>query len=171
MCGVKKTVKKGAYLEGPIHLQPIIQSFQKWAECLRRKRRVSFLLSAQGQSVHAHHRRVTELELTPVGAHTLPRLPNERADPQDSSKAARKSTEAVGSGSALHQSAGAPATAVPASTPASRRMARIQFAVLCWVYFLAGWNDGTTGPLLGRIQTVYSVRLNPSPSAHRSNGR
>ena len=52
----------------------------------------------------------------------------------------------------------APATATPALTPASRRKARIQFAVLCWTLFLAGWNDGTTGPLLHRIQTVYHVR-------------
>ncbi|KAF9448120.1 MFS general substrate transporter [Macrolepiota fuliginosa MF-IS2] len=34
---------------------------------------------------------------------------------------------------------------------------KIQFSALCWCIFLAGWNDGTTGPLLPRIQEVYHV--------------
>ena len=34
---------------------------------------------------------------------------------------------------------------------------RIQFAALCWSLFLLGWNDGTIGPLLPRIQEVYHV--------------
>ena len=34
---------------------------------------------------------------------------------------------------------------------------RIRFAAVCWCLFLAGWNDGTTGPLLPRIQEVYHV--------------
>ncbi|KAF9010235.1 MFS general substrate transporter, partial [Cyathus striatus] len=33
----------------------------------------------------------------------------------------------------------------------------IQFCTLCWTLFLAGWNDGTLGPLLPRIQEVYGV--------------
>ncbi|KAG7448657.1 MFS general substrate transporter [Guyanagaster necrorhizus] len=33
----------------------------------------------------------------------------------------------------------------------------VQFTALCWCMFLAGWNDGTTGPLLPRIQEVYDV--------------
>ncbi|PPQ65344.1 hypothetical protein CVT26_000057 [Gymnopilus dilepis] len=36
-------------------------------------------------------------------------------------------------------------------------LARIQFLSLCWTLFLAGWNDGSTGPLLPRIQEVYHV--------------
>jgi hypothetical protein len=35
--------------------------------------------------------------------------------------------------------------------------ARLQFASCCLALFLAGWNDGTTGPLLPRIQEVYNV--------------
>jgi hypothetical protein len=35
--------------------------------------------------------------------------------------------------------------------------ANIQFAALCWCLFLGGWNDGTTGPLLPRIQKFYGV--------------
>ncbi|KAI0828615.1 major facilitator superfamily domain-containing protein [Trametes gibbosa] len=42
-------------------------------------------------------------------------------------------------------------------TPAMRRKANIQFVTLCWSLFMAGWNDGTTGPLLPRIQSVYHV--------------
>jgi len=41
--------------------------------------------------------------------------------------------------------------------PTQRRRANIQFVTLCWTLFLAGWNDGTTGPLLPRIQKVYEV--------------
>ena len=43
----------------------------------------------------------------------------------------------------------------------SKRTANIQFAALCWTLFLAGWGDGTTGPLLPRIQSVYHVRSVP----------
>lgn len=34
---------------------------------------------------------------------------------------------------------------------------KVQFAAVCWCLLLAGWNDGTTGPLLPRIQEVYHV--------------
>ncbi|OJT08121.1 Bypass of stop codon protein 6 [Trametes pubescens] len=44
-----------------------------------------------------------------------------------------------------------------AKTPAMRRKAQIQFATLCWSIFVAGWNDGTLGPLLPRLQEVYHV--------------
>lgn len=37
--------------------------------------------------------------------------------------------------------------------------ARIQLAACCSTLFLAGWNDGTTGPLLPRIQANYHVSL------------
>ncbi|KAI0642730.1 MFS general substrate transporter [Trametes meyenii] len=38
-----------------------------------------------------------------------------------------------------------------------RRKGWIQFATLCWSIFVAGWNDGTLGPLLPRLQEVYHV--------------
>ncbi|KAH7923445.1 MFS general substrate transporter [Leucogyrophana mollusca] len=44
-------------------------------------------------------------------------------------------------------------------TQSHRLRARIQFGTLCWCMYLAGWNDGTTGPLLPRIQKVYSVNF------------
>ncbi|KAK7057827.1 MFS domain-containing protein [Favolaschia claudopus] len=34
---------------------------------------------------------------------------------------------------------------------------RIQLFTLCWVLFLAGWNDGSLGPLLPRIQEFYHI--------------
>lgn len=36
--------------------------------------------------------------------------------------------------------------------------AKAQFASMCFLYFQSGWNDGSTGPLLPRIQAVYDVR-------------
>ena len=42
-------------------------------------------------------------------------------------------------------------------TKAMRRKASIQFATLCWSIFVVGWNDGTTGPLVPRLQEVYHV--------------
>ncbi|KAG0695920.1 MFS general substrate transporter [Suillus ampliporus] len=34
---------------------------------------------------------------------------------------------------------------------------KIQFVTLCWFIYLEGWNDGSNGPLLPRIQKVYGV--------------
>ncbi|KDR80389.1 hypothetical protein GALMADRAFT_223273 [Galerina marginata CBS 339.88] len=44
-------------------------------------------------------------------------------------------------------------------TREQRLLGRVQFVTLCWTLFLAGWNDGTTGPLLPRIQEVYHVNF------------
>ena len=44
-------------------------------------------------------------------------------------------------------------------TPRMRTRARIQFAACCGCLFMSGWNDGTTGSLLPRIQTVYGVSV------------
>lgn len=38
-----------------------------------------------------------------------------------------------------------------------RRREKIQFVTLCWFIYLEGWNDGSNGPLLPRIQKVYGV--------------
>ncbi|KAI0754425.1 MFS general substrate transporter [Daedaleopsis nitida] len=84
-----------------------------------------------------------------------PPTPAATANDDINAKSLRKSIEMVESGGS--QTGDVPSTATPASTPASRRKARIQFATLCWSLFLAGWNDGTTGPLLPRIQVVYHV--------------
>lgn len=42
-------------------------------------------------------------------------------------------------------------------TPSERRTEWIQVITLCYALFVAGWNDGTTGPLLPTYQRVYSV--------------
>ncbi|KAH9933057.1 MFS general substrate transporter [Fomitopsis serialis] len=53
------------------------------------------------------------------------------------------------------------AETTPAVTPAQRaafrRNARIQFFALCYSFFLEGWNDGSTGPLLPRIERTYHI--------------
>jgi fucose permease len=38
-----------------------------------------------------------------------------------------------------------------------RARLRAQFLALCFSLFLAGWNDGTIGPLLPRIRQVYEI--------------
>ncbi|EJD40210.1 MFS general substrate transporter [Auricularia subglabra TFB-10046 SS5] len=43
------------------------------------------------------------------------------------------------------------------TTAAELRTEWIQFITLCLCLFLAGWNDGTTGPLLPRIQEYYHL--------------
>lgn len=40
-----------------------------------------------------------------------------------------------------------------------RRSSLVHFVSLCWCVWLIGWNDGTTGPMLPRIQEQYNVRL------------
>ncbi|KAK0201452.1 MFS general substrate transporter [Desarmillaria ectypa] len=45
---------------------------------------------------------------------------------------------------------------VEPSTP-NQRCAQIQFTALWWNKFLKGWNDGSSGALLPRMQTVYNV--------------
>ncbi|KAG2050039.1 MFS general substrate transporter [Suillus hirtellus] len=46
-----------------------------------------------------------------------------------------------------------------AQTKPQRLRARVQFATVCGAMYLAGWNDGTTGPLLPRIQKVYDLNF------------
>ncbi|TDL25164.1 hypothetical protein BD410DRAFT_628157 [Rickenella mellea] len=45
------------------------------------------------------------------------------------------------------------------TNPMSRikRTAAIQLATLCYAAFLTGWGDGSSGPLLPRIQLYYNV--------------
>jgi hypothetical protein len=78
----------------------------------------------------------------------------------------------------IEESAGGDQAPVPSAAPvysfdvrdasagraAMRRRGRAHFAVLCWVLFLNGWNDGSAGPLIPTIQRVYHVRPSPSPS-------
>ncbi|KAI0676395.1 MFS general substrate transporter [Trametes maxima] len=98
-----------------------------------------------------------EVELSTVRARS-PHPPDEPVTPGTITVEDAKRTEYIeakpAEGSQLSHT---PAATFIASTPAMRRKARIQFATLCWSLFMAGWNDGTTGPLLPRIQSVYHV--------------
>lgn len=42
-----------------------------------------------------------------------------------------------------------------------KRKGLVHFAALCWCIFLAGWNDGSTGPLLPIFQSNYRVCMPP----------
>ncbi|KAI0316668.1 MFS general substrate transporter [Amylostereum chailletii] len=44
-------------------------------------------------------------------------------------------------------------------TKAQTSKLHLHVAVLCWTMVLIGWTDGTTGPLLPRIQDVYNVNF------------
>lgn len=45
----------------------------------------------------------------------------------------------------------------PRLSKLQKRNSMVQFLALCWAIFLVGWNDGSTGPLLPRIQEDYRV--------------
>jgi hypothetical protein len=47
-------------------------------------------------------------------------------------------------------------------TSKQKAVSLMQFCSLCWALFLLGWIDGSTGPLLLRIQKVYDVRSSTS---------
>ncbi len=44
-----------------------------------------------------------------------------------------------------------------ATTPAMRRAAKWQMFSVCFSLFLGGWDAGTMGPLLPKIQSFYHV--------------
>ncbi|KZS91214.1 MFS general substrate transporter [Sistotremastrum niveocremeum HHB9708] len=46
---------------------------------------------------------------------------------------------------------------VQGPTPKQKRLLHIHFAAVCFSFFLMGWNDGATGPLLPTIQRFYKV--------------
>ncbi|KAM5539257.1 hypothetical protein V8D89_007130 [Ganoderma adspersum] len=46
---------------------------------------------------------------------------------------------------------------IQAVTRTMRRKAWFQYTALCWAMFVCGWNDGTSGPLVPRLQEVYHV--------------
>lgn len=54
----------------------------------------------------------------------------------------------------------------PAQKAALKRKRLINFMTLCFVVFMNGWNDGTTGPLLPRIQEYYGVSTLPPSIVH-----
>ena len=49
---------------------------------------------------------------------------------------------------------------IPRLSKLQKRNSMTQFLALCWCLFLGGWNDGSTGPLLPRMQEDYRVCTN-----------
>ncbi|KAG2124448.1 MFS general substrate transporter [Suillus clintonianus] len=62
-------------------------------------------------------------------------------------------------GSPESDSKAASVSDLKAQTKGQRLRARVQFATACGSMYLAGWNDGSTGPLLPRIQSVYGLNF------------
>ncbi|KAH8113878.1 MFS general substrate transporter [Phellopilus nigrolimitatus] len=52
-----------------------------------------------------------------------------------------------------------PGSRSPTKNPAMKWKARVHFYSLCFVLFLAGWDGGTSGPLIPRIQAFYHVNF------------
>lgn len=47
---------------------------------------------------------------------------------------------------------------VPCQLTLGEKRAKLVYTfAVCWMMILIGWNDGTAGPLLHRIQSVYNV--------------
>ncbi|KAG2050038.1 MFS general substrate transporter [Suillus hirtellus] len=81
--------------------------------------------------------------------------------PQHNLKESDKHNEGVEMrvGSSASDSGAASVSDMKAQTKRQRLRARVQFATVCGSMYLAGWNDGTTGPLLPRIQKVYDLNF------------
>ncbi|KIK79530.1 hypothetical protein PAXRUDRAFT_276762 [Paxillus rubicundulus Ve08.2h10] len=61
-------------------------------------------------------------------------------------------------GAEHHGSTGCDVQFVPRTNPKTQKFReQMQFVALCWFIYLEGWNDGSNGPLLPRIQEVYGV--------------
>ncbi|KAF8191728.1 MFS general substrate transporter [Pholiota molesta] len=61
--------------------------------------------------------------------------------------------------SAVEDPSEASMESVDTRTPRQKSRSRLQFAALCLTLTLGGWNDGSTGALLPRIQTVYNLKF------------
>lgn len=97
------------------------------------------------------HRRVTAedpIEMTNLsGSHPVtPSKSLEAGSASDKKDVTEETVEANGKADKLDT-----------RTKKQKAAENVQFAALCWCIFVAGWNDGTTGPLLPRIQEVYHV--------------
>jgi fucose permease len=53
---------------------------------------------------------------------------------------------------------------VEAPTKQEAHVAPTQFLAMCWTFFVVGWCNGSTGPLLPRILTFYGVSWSTSYS-------
>ncbi|KZV76126.1 MFS general substrate transporter [Peniophora sp. CONT] len=93
----------------------------------------------------------------PVETYELPTLP------PDAVARSRQSEPPVNEATSRPSSAssrvlrGAQSRETPTRTPAQYRAAGWHLFAFCYVLFLTGWNDGSTGPLLPKIQAFYGL--------------
>lgn len=108
-------------------------------------------LSTHSISLHARsHRQTQEQDLTVLRESHASHGDVELAELTKKKNTPTSDTEEKASDMAVSENA---------SSPSVRLVAFLQFASLCFTLFVAGWNDGTTGPLLPRMQTNYHVRI------------
>ena len=107
--------------------------------------------------------RADTVELPALASHVLERsrtipddVPEEpELDKVDSELAASSGTTPAPS---LHYADDANLNQTSATQRARyRHFRRLHFFACCWCFFLEGWNDGSTGPLLPAIQNHYNV--------------
>jgi hypothetical protein len=99
-----------------------------------------------------------EKDMNPPTAKSHAGQPTPTSDKVDS----RTGSEILGhvlEKSAIEDPSEASMESVDTRTPRQKSRSRLQFAALCLTLTLGGWNDGSTGALLPRIQTVYNVGI------------
>ncbi|TFL07868.1 MFS general substrate transporter [Pterulicium gracile] len=100
---------------------------------------------------------LTKLDTKGSQSHqSIHRLPKDRPDP---STPTSKANANGGSTSPTRTSTVEEANVPPNEGTAKEHKRRelVSFVSLCWCLFLAGWNDGTLGPMIPRIREVYNV--------------
>ncbi|KAG0691994.1 hypothetical protein DFH29DRAFT_606851 [Suillus ampliporus] len=95
------------------------------------------------------------MQTTIAEGHAVSRHPT--VDPHHDSKEKHSGEIEMRVESSATASGAASISDLKAQTKGQRLRARVQFATVCGSMYVAGWNDGSTGPLLPRIQTVYGV--------------
>lgn len=119
------------------------------------------MTNANLQSIHPPTYRETHVN-SDLGLNDNTGIQNQR-DAMGGHNNDESKTASIGEGSGNTGEKNETSNATP-PTKKQKTIARVQFLTLCLTLFLAGWNDGTTGPLLPRIQEVYKVSRFPLSS-------
>ncbi|KAA1477464.1 MFS general substrate transporter [Dentipellis sp. KUC8613] len=103
----------------------------------------------------------TKLKASDADAIELPELRNDLSMSHRTGPNAKLQPQEIGASGGNSGASPAEATeAAPgphAETKKSRWLSRVQVSTLSMTLFVAGWNDGCTGPMLPRIQQVYNI--------------